>query len=187
MTIKTDSLGRRIGHAVLFVLALPGILLGLAAVLLMLACLTPYFWVKELRRENRFRKMLRKQGRLATLTELSSRLEAGQGTLIEEWGPKGVCRVWWTADDLAVQAPQLETDDLLRALYSGEENLSYEPRRAFNAMCLDDYIGGNSGKASLALIPMHHTRIERYLGQFPSIRRLIVIPPPSWWRANRVA
>lgn len=177
---------RRLLAILLFPLALPGILIGLVAFLIIIACAIIWNYPQQLWRERKFRRLLRQQGRLIDMEWLRPRLDAGEGTLIEEWSPKGACRIWWTEDDLASQQPLLEKKERVLALYIQEPNSANEPVRAFNALCLTDYIARDVGKASLTTIPPRHAQSGRLARDFPRAKSVIAMPPPSWWRENRV-
>jgi hypothetical protein len=60
-----------------------------------------------------------------------------------------------------------------------------EALRTFNALCLSEYIAVERGKAALTTIPPRHARSGKLLRQFPRAKRVIVVPPPFWWEANR--
>ena len=93
-----------------------GLVLGVISVIVM----APFFVLLFLStgiRSLRFRRSMRKQGRLVAWRDLERRLMDGEGTMSEEVGLKGAERVWWTPDDVAslgrLPSSYREVDDVL--------------------------------------------------------------------------
>src|SRR5688572_27548887 len=110
-------LWKRLLCIVLFPIVLPAALFGMAVFVLFAACATLYFLPIQIWRERKFRRYLREKGRLMDVSEIEPRLQAGEGTLLEEWGPGGPCRIWWTSDELMSEEPPMQLNERLRALF----------------------------------------------------------------------
>jgi hypothetical protein len=143
----------------------------LAAILPLMLFVIPIVAVLALRRmlkDGRLMRSLAKKGRLMPLSQLAPRLEAGEGTLLEETGHKGVCRIWWTSDDLASIAPNIEAGERFVQLLEGNDV------DGFNQLCLD-YLGESQGKAILTSIPPRHARSGKLSRRFPKAKRVTVV------------
>jgi hypothetical protein len=160
-------------------------LFGFTVFFLIVACCTPYLMLSGWWSERQFRRRMLEQGRLMQIPDFEARMAAGEGTVLEEWGPKGPLRVWWTAEDLCSQVPALSERDLMHALFSTKECDGYEPRRNFNRTCLEIYIGGAKGKASLVVVSGWYAKVRRFVDRYRPSKRVVVIPPLGWWRENR--
>jgi len=180
-------LWKRVLQIALLPLVIPGILVGVLAILIMLGCAAAWMYPQSLWRDWKFRRFLRERGRIVDMEWLRPRLEAGEGTLIEEFGPKGTYLVWWTNDDLASLDPPMEERERIKALFTQDENDAYHQVRAFNSLCLTEYIARDAGKANLTTIPPRQVRSGKLARDFPTMKNVMVVPPPFWWRDNRVA
>lgn len=138
------------------------------ALMLCLLAVWPFFAISAILNERKFRRMMRKNGRFATIEQLQDKLEAGAGTVIQEAGPKGTYRVWWTDDDVLFLGKLVQTDDeFIEAFRNGAD--------PFNARCLKEYLDTASGKAILTSIPAAHVSSQKFMKKFPRTKTGIVI------------
>jgi hypothetical protein len=114
------------------------------------------------------RQELKKQGRFVTLDALRPKLAAGEGTLLEETGPKGPYRIWWTEDELSPRQTDLNDPERPRRLFDGEPD-------EFNDRCLQEYLSRQNGRASLTAIPLTLARTGRLGEIFPKTRRVMIV------------
>lgn len=155
----------------LFPILLLGAAIGMVVVLLGLVVLLPFFAVEEIRRVRRFRNEMKSKGRFVTLTDLRPRLNAGEGTLIEETGHKGPYHIWWTEDDLFSLGKAPSTDEELFAILTRKET------HAFNSLCLKEYLDDETGKALLTSIPPRYVASGRLARLFPDVRIAMLVRP----------
>src|SRR5262249_39192322 len=127
MQILTRSRGEKAGFRhYFFVAILPLVLTALVfaggAIVLSLPLILPMIFIKGWREGRQFRRLMEGQGRFAWAKDLESKLAAGQGTLIEERGPKSVERIWYTGDDVQAQGSPPNWDELLSAWKAGHDH-----------------------------------------------------------------
>jgi len=148
-------------------------LIGVGAVVPILAVVLPFLAVKGFFRERKFLRQLKSRHRFVTLRRLRPRLEAGEGTLIEEWGLKGPYRIWWTGEDIRARGTPLTLDDY-RNIMQCKDN-------AFNAQCVQDYLEPETGRALLTNIRPRAARnggLQRLFLGVPVVM-LVQSPNPS--------
>jgi hypothetical protein len=169
---RDPTFRRKLLMIVLAPVALAGAMFGLIAILLIGLFLTPVMAASAIRqmwKEAQLRRELSKQERLLPLSQLVPRLEAGEGTLLEETGHKGAYRVWWTSDELASIAPNIEAGERFVQLLEGNDV------GGFNQLCLESYLGESQGKAILTSIPPRHARSGKLSRQFPKAKCVMVV------------
>ncbi len=153
-----------------FMIAVVLVLMVVLAVVMVLWLLAwPFLAVVFLRKERHFRRRLQSQARLLTASDLQERLDSGTGTLIEEMGPKGTYRVWWTQDHLE-DTPATDDDDQ-RVLAI----LRDEHKQAENLRRCQEYLDEHTGRALLAPIPARQARPEELTRRFPAARRVVIL------------
>ena len=138
----------------------PAGMIGIGFVLLFMAFILPFAWVGSLVREGKLRQQMKAKGRFLPLEELRPKLEAGQGTLIDETGPKGPYHIWWTEDDVRAKGSTASTTQEIIAIIQGKEH-------PFNSQCLEEYLDPDSGRAFLTTIRPRYARSERLARMFP--------------------
>jgi hypothetical protein len=146
-------------------------LLAIGALLLPIAVMYPFWLVKHIIRDRRFRNALKFQGRSITLDALRPRLNAGEGTLIEDTGQKGPYRIWWTEDDifsLGIPVSKKDKDAFVSA---------FKGKHEFNARCLKEYLADDTGKALLTTMPARYARTEKLASMFPRMKVATVVRP----------
>jgi len=123
----------------------------------------------------RFRRSMRKQGRLVAWRDLERRLMDGEGTMIEEVDLKGAERVWWTPDAVAslgrLPSSYREVGDVLDGA-----------PHAFNDWCLAEYLDPERGRATTTAVPLRAVRSGELAERFPRSRWVKVVRrifPPS--------
>ena len=147
------------------------VLMGLGAILVPVAVMWPFLRTKHLIHERRHRNALRSQGRFSTVDALRSKLDAGEGTLIEDTGQKGPYHIWWTEDDLFDLGKPVSTKDKDAFLAALREE------HAFNARCLKEYLDDKTGRALLTSIPARYARTGRLAQMLPRMKVAAVVRP----------
>ena len=146
-----------------------GLVLGVISVIVM----APFFVLLFLStgiRSLRFRRSMRKQGRLVAWRDLERRLMDGEGTVIEEVGLKGARRVWWTPDDVA------SLGELPSSYREVGDVLDGAPH-AFNDWCLAEYLDPERGRAMTTEVSLRAVRSGELTGRFPRSRWVKVVRP----------
>lgn len=166
---RDQTIGRKLLMIALAPGALLGALLGLVFILLFEIGLIPVLAVRRMRKEAQLRRAMSKQGRLLHMSQLAPRLEAGEGTLLEETGHKGAYRIWWTDDDLTDRAPSIDAGERFLQLLEGSDF------GGFNQLCLESYVGQSQGKACLTTIPPRQVNSGNLARRFPKARRVMVV------------
>ena len=146
-------------------------LIGFGALLLPIAVAYPFWRVKHAVRKRQYQNTLKHQGRFITIDVLQSRLNAGEGTLIEDTGQKGPYRIWWTEDDLFGLGNPVSTKDEFLSALGGEH--------AFNTQCLNEYLDEKAGRALLTSMPARYAKKGGLAQMFPRMKVVAVIRPLS--------
>src|SRR5581483_1146777 len=145
-----------------------GVMIGIGFMLLAVVIFLPVGLVYWLVQEQMLRRQMRAQGRLLSMADLRPRLEAGEGTLIEETGHKGPYHIWWTEDDLR---PGLDlAKEEIVAIPLGREN-------TFNSRYLEEYLDPQKGKAYLTAIRPHEARSGTLSTKYPRMPVAKVVRP----------
>jgi len=147
----------------LFPFATLGGIVSLGFVAIFMAVVWPYAAVRAGLAERRFRAMMKTKGRFASLEDLRPRLVAGEGTLIEDMGPKGPYHLWWTQDDLSSYGSPASTREDFIAIFEGKGH-------PFNSRCLEEYLDENAGTAWLTPIPARFAASGRLAEMFPLVK-----------------
>lgn len=101
------------------------------------------------RQEKALKNQLKDVGRFVDWTEVESKLERGEGTLIVEYCfPKGPVREWWTEDDVIGNAPRALSDSTDADLDRRTDRLADYARS-----CVVRYVNLDSGIASITEPP----------------------------------
>lgn len=172
-SLSTKDLVLLIPFAPLLVLWLVIAMGGVALVMIVgLAC-SPIFIVFGTREERRFVAQMKSQGRFRTRQELVPALDAGRGTLICKFGPKGYESVWWTDENLEEQGFHclplgILIDDSLDDLWDDALNADESAFR-----CEREYLDHDSGKA--AYLPWAGRQWEHLARDYPDCR-LVTVP-----------
>ena len=148
-------------------LAIPGILIAFGVVFLVIGVMLPFLIAKGFLHERRFRNELKSKNRFVTLRRLRPRLEAGEGTLIEEWGVKGPYHIWWTGENVTTRGTPLTEEDF-RSIMGGEDH-------AFNAQCVKEYLELDTGRALLTSISRRVARKDGLKRLFPKVAVVMLV------------
>lgn len=141
-------------------------LIFMGFLLLIIAMMWPFVALQAICLERKYRNTLRSKGRFMTLDDLQPRLDAGMGTLIWDWGPKGTYRIWWTEDDLHLLGEPVSTKEDFEA--------AFREQHPFNTECQKEYLDEETGKAFLTSIPARYARSGRLGQMFPRMKTAIV-------------
>jgi hypothetical protein len=146
-------------------------LVGMGFLLLMIAPMWPFFALRHMRSQRRFRRLMKSKGRFISVSDLRPKLDGGTGTLIVECHTtQRPFRIWWTEDDLSSLGRPLSTREEFQAFYDGQEH-------PFNTRCLKEHLDAETGRALLTSLPASHTRLEKLAHTFPSMKIVRVIRP----------
>lgn len=148
-------------------LLLPFFLVGLLIVYL------PFLAVAGFIRERWFRRKLRLTGRFITLRQLRPRLNAGEGTLIEEWGPKGPYHIWWTDENIMARGTP-PTEHECNEMIGGDGK-----EQTFNTLCVKDYLEPETGRALLTNMWPLFSNGNRLMRRFPGVPVVKLVPWPK--------
>lgn len=119
----------------------------------------------------KFRRALRRQGRLIARKDLEQKLRTGEGTFIEEMTFKGPHRAWWTEDDIPSRGELPSSDREVYAIAcDGAEH-------EFNARCLEEYIDTDRGRARLVPLSMRAIRKGEIARRYPRSRWVRIARP----------
>ena len=163
----------------LFPFAMLGGMIGIGFVLPVVGIVWSYAAIKAAVAVRQFRMQMKWKNRFATLEDLRPQLIAGKGTVIEETGPKGPYRLWWTEDDLFALGAHISTDEEFISILTGGEH-------PFNSRCLRDYLDKETGKALLTSIPPRHAASGKLVRLFPQVKVASVVRPFAAPRRERV-
>jgi hypothetical protein len=138
------------------------------------AVLIPPFllWVilDGIKRKRQFRNQLRTQGRFVNLDVIRSKLDAGEGTLIGEYGHKGQpLGIWWTSDDIFSLGKPSTTDEECFAI------ITAPGINVFNDQCVTTYLDRESGNALLTSMPPRYCRSQRLARMFPKMKIALLL------------
>lgn len=144
------------------------LVLVLCPICAIFAITAPFAFARFQAKEAKFRKRMKANNRYISIRDASRFLEAGRGTLIEEFG---LChRIWFTEDDLTQKGmTQLSRDDII-ALLHGEE-------RTFNSLLWNEYLNEDAGKAFLTGFPARWKRSGRLQWLFPYVPVVQAVRP----------
>lgn len=149
-------------------LVLPAGVFGMCVLIGWIGCLLPFMAFASRRRKRKFCQRMMEQGRYAKLEDLQRQLLQGEGTLIEETGPKGAFNIWWTPDVLEGASSSLTREDWEAALSDGAKD-------SFNARCIDRYLDETKGTALLTSISPRLANSGELARKFPQVKRAVVI------------
>jgi hypothetical protein len=145
---------------------------GTAVILIWSAVVVvPIVMVGAFKEQRRFRNLMKSNGRFLNDFDLSVRLKAGQGTLIEETGRKGPYRIWWTEEDVLEEGTPPSTTEEYNAIMQGEEH-------PFNSKCLNDYLDPIAGKAFLTDTTPRATKSGTFARKYPAVRVVMLVRRP---------
>lgn len=132
------------------------------------AVTAPFAFARFQAKEAGFRKRMKAKNRYISIRDASRFLEAGRGTLIEEFG---LChRVWFTEDELSKKGMTQLSDDDIIALLHGEERTS-------NSLLWNEYLNEDAGKAFLTGFPARWKRSGRLQWLFPYVPVVQAVRP----------
>ncbi len=152
---------------------LPLFLVGLLLLAGLSILAMPFLLLARARRERRFALLMRDRGRFIPWKELEPHLLAGEGTLVVEQAQKDGVRVWWTQQDVALEAPTQAP---------AEQELDYlrmtEPH-PFVSWCFSRYLSSDAGKAILTDPPYSYPPgfVEEafFKERFPKLRVVMTV------------
>lgn len=147
-----------------------GLVLGVLSVIVVGPFAVLLFLSTGIWNRRRFRRSMRKQGRLVAWRDLERRLMDGEGTVIEEVGLKGAQRVWWTPDDVASMGR-------LPSSYEEVGDVLEGAPHAFNDRCLAEYLDPDRGRAMTTAVSLRAVRSGALAGRFPRSRWVKVVRP----------
>ena len=99
---------------------------------------------------------MRSKSRLLNNVYLHPKLEAGEGTLLEEIGVTGPYRIWWTDEKVCGDALSAPTNE--------------EPfDDPLNSQRLEEYLDAEKGKAFLTSLSPRHARSSKFTRKYPKI------------------
>jgi hypothetical protein len=172
---EDNPVGKRL---VMLPLAPPLLLIGCSVLVLVfvvlfvvLAAIMPFDAVRARREEAKFRRAMQQQRRFIARHELSTRLDSGEGTLLEEAGPKGTYRIWWTEDDVGADQRGMSLKEFLERLLRKDSEID-----RFNAECIATYLAEENGKAILTDIPARLARRGKLESVCPRANRVVLYP-----------
>jgi hypothetical protein len=149
------------------------ILAGLVVIgflFLLVAVTLPVGLLLSFLHERRLHRQMRSKGRLLTMAELRPKLQAGEGTLIEDIGHKVPYRVWWTADRDQLNGATVLTRQEIISIIQGQDHTE-------NARRLKEYLDPATGKAFLTTIRRRHTRSATLREMFPRMPVAVIVRP----------
>jgi hypothetical protein len=161
---------QRVAFLVLWPMMMVIATVGFWLFILILVLALPVFVVQAMLAARRFRNRMKSDGRFISLPDLRPKLEAGEGTLIEETGHKGPYRIWWTEDNLLGKGTPPSADEDFVAIFEGKDN-------PFNSLCLREYLDSDSGKAMLTPLPARYAQSGRLARMFPRMQIVMLVRP----------
>ena len=144
--------------------------IGMVVFLMIVVVMWPIALVGGMKQERTFRNLMKSKDRFLDAVDLRPRLDAGEGTLIEETGHKGPYRVWWIDENVFEKGIPVSTDKESLAVLQGKDH-------PFNSQCLKEYLDPAIGRAFLTSLPPKSVKSSKFIRMYPRMTVVMVVSP----------